>query len=71
MSIMTQKRRFWVVNTCDKGSKMGIFSNFGGLTGDFYKDIYEANLCGINIGSVSSCSDAENGNTDGRSWPRG
>ena len=50
---------------------MGIFSNFGGLTGDFYKDIYEANLCGINIGSVSSCSDAENGNTDGRSWPRG
>ena len=39
---------------------MVIFSNFGGLAGDFYTDTYETKLCGIHIGSVSSGLDAEN-----------
>ena len=43
---------------------MVIFSNFGGLAGDFYKDTYEIKLCRIHIGSVSSGLDAENVNTD-------
>ena len=43
---------------------MGIFSNFGGLAGDFYKDTYKVKLSEIHIGSVSSGLDAENVNTD-------
>ena len=74
MQIMTEKSRFWVESICCKGSKMVIFSNFGGLAGDFCKDTFEAKLCGIHIGSVSSGLDAENGNTDAaqpsRSRPR-
>ena len=64
MSIMTKRSRFWVVSICTQGSKMVIFSNFGGLAGDFYKDTYEIKLCRIHIGSVSSGLDAENVNTD-------
>ena len=63
MSIMTQRSRFWVVSICTKGSKMWIFSNFGGLAGDFKKDTYETKLCRIHIGSVSSGLDAENVST--------
>ena len=43
---------------------MVIFSNFGGLAGDFYKDTYETKMCRIHIGSVSSGLDADNVNTD-------
>ena len=43
---------------------MVIFSNFGGLAGDFYKDTYETKLCRIHTGSVSSGLDAKNLNTD-------
>ena len=32
---------------------MVIFSNFGGLAGDFYKDTYEAKLFGMHIGRFS------------------
>ena len=53
MQIMTEKSRFWVESICSKGSKMVIFSNFGGLAGDFSKDTFEAELCGIHIGSDS------------------
>ena len=66
MSLMTKKSRFWVVSICTKRSKMGIFSNFGGLAGDFYKDTYEAKLFGMHIGSVLSGLDAGNVNTDSK-----
>ena len=36
------------------GSKMRVFSMFGGLGGDFYKDTYEARLFGMRSGSVLS-----------------
>ena len=39
------------------------FSMFGGLRGDFCKDIYEAKLFGMHIGSVLSGFDAGNVNT--------
>ena len=39
---------------------------FGGLGGDFCKDIYEAKLFGMHIGSVLSGFDAGNMNTDGK-----
>ena len=64
MSIVTQKSRFWVVSICTKGSKMGIFSNFGGLAGDFCKDIYETKLFGMHSGSVLRGMNAGNANTD-------
>ena len=35
------------------GSKMRVFSMFGGLGGDFYKDTYEAKLFGMHIGRFS------------------
>ena len=41
-----------------------VFSMFGGLGGDFCKDIYEAKLFGMHIGSVLSGLDAGNVNTD-------
>ena len=53
-----QKYRFWVVSNTLKGSKMTIFSKFGGLAGDFYKDTCEVNVCGIHIGMFSSGSNA-------------
>ena len=40
-----------------------VFSMFGGLGGDFCKDIYEAKLFGMHIGSVLSGFDAGNLNT--------
>ena len=40
---------FWVKN----GSKMRVFSMFGGLGGDFYKDTYEAKLFGMHSGRFS------------------
>ena len=46
---------------------MVIFSNFGGLAGDFYKDTYETKLCRIHTGSVSSGLDADNVKTDAKS----
>ena len=41
-----------------------VFSMFGGLGVDFCKDIYEAKLFGMHIGSVLSGLDAGNVNTD-------
>ena len=41
-----------------------VFSMFGGLGGDFCKDIYEAKLFGIHIGSVLSGLGIRNVNTD-------
>ena len=35
------------------GSKMRVFSMFGGLGGDFDKDIYEAKLFGVRGGRFS------------------
>ena len=46
--------------------KRVIFSVFGGLGGDFCKDIYEAKLFGMHIGSVLSGLDAGNVNTDAK-----
>ena len=43
-----------------------VFSMFGGLGGDFCKDIYEAKLFGLHIGSVLSGFDAGNVNTDAK-----
>ena len=43
-----------------------VFSMFGGLGGDFCKDIYEAKLFGMHIGSVLSGFDAGNVNTDAK-----
>jgi hypothetical protein len=48
-----KRSRFWVVSICTKRSKMWIFSNFGGLAGDFYKDTYEAKLFGMHGGRFS------------------
>ena len=45
---------------------MAITSKFGGLAGEFYKDTYEAKLCGIHIGSVLSGLYAGNMNTDAK-----
>ena len=39
---------------------------FGGLGGDFCKDIYEAKLFGMHIGSVLSGSDAGNVQTEAK-----
>ena len=39
---------------------------FGGLGGDFCKDIYETKLFGMHIGSVLSGFDAGNVNTDAK-----
>ena len=51
--------------TCtNTGSKRVVFSVFGGLGVDFCKDIYEAKLFGMHIGSVLSGLDAGNVNTD-------
>ena len=66
MSLKTKKKRFWVVRTNTKGSQTRIFSNFGGLAGDFCKDTYEAKLFGIHIGSVLSGLEAENVNNDSK-----
>ena len=43
-----------------------VFSMFGGLGVDFCKDIYEAKLFGMHIGSVLSGFDAGNVNTDAK-----
>ena len=43
---------------------MGIFSNFGGLAGDFYQDTYEAKMFGMHIGSVLSGLEAVNVTND-------
>ena len=43
-----------------------VFSMFGGLGGDFCKDIYEAKLFGMHIGSILSGLDAGNVNTDAK-----
>ena len=44
--------------------KNDVFSMVGGLGGDFYKDIYEANLFGMHSGSVLCGLDAGNANTE-------
>ena len=46
--------------------KRVVFSVFGGLRVDFGKDIYEAKLFGMHIGSVLSGLDAGNVNTDAK-----
>ena len=43
---------------------MTIFSIFGDLGGDFYKETYEAKLFGMHIGSVFSGLEAENVTND-------
>ena len=43
-----------------------VFSVFEGLGGDFGKDIHEAKLFGVHIGSVLSGLDAGNENTDAK-----
>ena len=43
-----------------------VFSMFGGLGGDFCKDIYEAKLFGMHIGSVLSGLDAGSVNSDAK-----
>ena len=40
---------FRVENECVWGSKMRVFSMFGGLGGDFYKDTCEPKLFGVHI----------------------
>ena len=44
--------------------KRVVFSMFGGLGGDFCKDIYETKLFGMHIGSVLSGLKAGNANND-------
>ena len=44
--------------------KRVVFSMFGGLGVDFCKDIYEAKLFGVHIGSVLSGLEAGNANND-------
>ena len=44
--------------------KRVVFLMFGGLGVDFCKDIYEAKLFGLHIGSVLRCFDAGNVHTD-------
>ena len=46
--------------------KRVVFSMFGGLGGDFCKDIYEAKLFGMHIGSVMSGLHAGNVNTNSK-----
>ena len=46
--------------------KRVVFSVFGGLGGDFCKDIHEAKLFGMHIESVLSGLDAGNVNTDAK-----
>ena len=46
--------------------QQGLFSMFGGLGGDFCKDICEAKLFGMHIGSVLSGLDAGNVNADSK-----
>ena len=46
--------------------KRVVFSMFGGLGGDFCKDIYEAKLFGMLIGSVLSGFYAGNVSTDAK-----
>ena len=43
-----------------------VFPMFGGLGGDFCKDIYEAKLFGMHIGSVLSGFHAGNVNADAK-----
>ena len=70
MRIPTLTCRFYLFvgwGTCTyTGSKRVVFSVFGGLGGDFCKDIYEAKLFGMHIGSVLSGFDAGNVNTDAK-----
>ena len=70
MRIPTLKCRFYLFvgwGTCTyTGSKRVVFPLFGGLGGDFCKDIYEAKLLGMHIGSVLSGFDAGNVNTDAK-----
>ena len=46
--------------------KNDVFSMVGGLGGDFCKDIYEAKLFGMHIGSVLSGMHAGNVNADAK-----
>ena len=70
MRMPTLKCRFYPFvgwGTCAyTGSKRVVFSVFGGLGGDFFKDIYEAKLFGMHIGSVLSGLNAGNANTDAK-----
>ena len=61
---MAKKCRFWVVSIRTEGVKIAIFSNYGGLAGDFHKDTYEAKLFGAHLGSVLSGLEAGNVNND-------
>ena len=69
MRIPTIKCRF---HLCRVGNvyvhrvKRVVFSLFGGLGGDFCKDIYEAKLFGMHIGSVLSGLGAGNVNNDSK-----
>ena len=57
MRIPTLKRRFYLFvgwGTYVHRVNRVVFSVFGGLGGDFCKDIHEAKLFGMHIGSVLS-----------------
>ena len=51
-------------NVCVHRVKRVVFSMFGGLGGDFCKDIYEPKLFGMHSGSVLSGLDAGNANIE-------
>ena len=45
-------------------AKNDVFSTVGGLGGDFYKDVYEQKLFGMQSGSVLRGWNAGNANSD-------
>ena len=55
---------FGVGKVCVWRVKNEVFSKFGDLGGDFYKDTYEPKLFGMHIGSVFSGLDTGNMNND-------
>ena len=57
---------FGVGKVCVWKVENHVFSKFGGLGGDFCKDIYDAKLFGMHMGSVLSGLDAGNVNTDSK-----
>ena len=69
LRIPTLKCRFYLFvgwGLCTYRVNRVVFSMFGGLGGDFCKDIYGAKLFGMHIGSVLGGFDAGNVNTDAK-----
>ena len=61
---MTTKCRIRIVNAYIGGVQNDVFSKFGDLGGDFFKETHEPNVFGMLIGSVLSGLEAGNVNTD-------